>query len=59
MISVLPLLRYYGLEEEVAIETDAGDYGLGAILLQGGRPVAFASRRMAEIQILKKNRRRQ
>ena len=46
MISEPPLLRYYDLEEEVTIETDASDYGLGAVLLQAGRPVAFASRTM-------------
>ena len=28
LISEPPLLRYYDLEEEVTIETDASDYGL-------------------------------
>ena len=32
LISEPPLLRYYDLEEEVTIETDASDYGLGAVL---------------------------
>ena len=50
LISEPPLLRYYDLEEEVTIETDASDYGLGAVLLQAGRPVAFASRTMTETE---------
>ena len=44
MISEPPVLQYYDLEEEVTLETDASDYGLGAVLLQNGRPVPFASR---------------
>ena len=50
LISEPPLLRYYDLEEEVTIESDASDYGLGAVLLQAGRPVAFASRTMTETE---------
>ena len=48
MISEAPLLRLYDLEEEVTIETDASDYVLGAVLRQGGRTVAFASRTMTK-----------
>ena len=50
LISEPPLLRYYDLEEEVTIETDASDYGLQAVLLQAGRPEAFASRTMTETE---------
>ena len=50
LISEPPLLRYYDLEEKGTIETDASDYGLGAVLLQAGRPVAFASRTMTETE---------
>lgn len=50
VISQPPLLRFYDLEEEVNIESDASDYGLGAVLLQGGRPLAFASRTMTEAE---------
>ena len=50
LFSEPPLLRYYDLEEEVTIETDASDYGLGAVLLQAGRPLEFASRTMTETE---------
>ena len=50
LISEPPLLRYYDLEEEVTIETDPSDYALGGVLLQGGRPVLFASRTMTETE---------
>ena len=38
------------MEEEATIETDACDCGLEAVLLQAGRPVAFASRTMTETE---------
>jgi hypothetical protein len=43
-------LQYYDLVEEVTLETDASDYGLGAVLLQKGRPVAFASRTLTQCE---------
>ena len=39
-----PVLRYYNLEEEVTLQCDASQHGLGAALLQKGQPVAYASR---------------
>ena len=39
-----PILRYYNLREKVTIQCDASQHGLGAVLLQGGQPVAYASR---------------
>ena len=39
-----PVLRYYDTTEEVTIQCDACEIGLGAVLLQKGQPVAFASR---------------
>lgn len=34
MIMEPPVLQHYDLDEEVTLETDAGDYGLGAVFLQ-------------------------
>ena len=43
-ITRTPILRYYNLEEEVTIQCDASQTGLGAALMQKGQPVAYASR---------------
>lgn len=42
-----PVLKFYNLEE-VTLQTDASNKGLGAVLLQGGQPVAFASRTLPD-----------
>ena len=39
-----PVLRYYCLDEEVTLQCDASQSGLGATLMQNGQPVAYASR---------------
>ena len=36
------VLRYYNLEEEVTLQCDASQFGLGAALLQNEQPVAYA-----------------
>ena len=38
-----PVLRYYTLQEEVTLQCDASQTGLGAALMQNGQPVAYAS----------------
>nr|XP_034840382.1 uncharacterized protein LOC117996432 [Maniola hyperantus] len=43
-ISSAPVLKYYNPEEAVTVSVDASARGLGACLLQGGRPVAYAAR---------------
>ena len=42
-----PVLKFYNIEEEVTIQTDASEKGLGAVLLQNGQTVAFASRTLS------------
>ena len=44
-----PVLKYYDLQEEVTMQSDASEYGLGAALLQNGQPVAFALRFLSQI----------
>ena len=39
-----PVLKYYNLQEEVTLQCDASQSGLGTALLQNGQPVAYASR---------------
>ena len=45
-----PVLKFYSTEEEITIQTDASNKGLGAVLLQNGQPVAFASRTLSPTQ---------
>ena len=44
MVTCTPVLRYYNLKEEVTLQCDASQSGLGAALMQNGQPVAYASR---------------
>lgn len=44
IISSAPVLKYYSAREPVCVTVDASGHGLGACLLQGGRPVAYAAR---------------
>ena len=44
LITCAPVLRYYDPEEELTIQCDASQIGLGAALLQKGQPVSVASR---------------
>ena len=42
-----PVLKYYDVSEEVTLQCDASERGLGATLMQKGQPVAFASRTLS------------
>ncbi len=50
MIATAPVLRYYCVSEEVTVEADSSEHGLGAVLLQGGQPVAYASRTLSKTE---------
>ncbi|XP_038060249.1 uncharacterized protein K02A2.6-like [Patiria miniata] len=39
-----PVLQFYDIKKEVSIECDSSDVGLGAVLTQEGKPIAYASR---------------
>lgn len=47
LVTTAPVLRYYDVTEEVTVQSDASQKGLGATLLQKGQPVAFASRSLS------------
>ena len=49
-ISTAPILRYYNPKKPVVLQMDACTKGLGAVLLQDGHPVYFASRSITEAQ---------
>ena len=50
VVANLPVLQYYSLSQEVTIQCAASKTGLGAVLLQEGRPVAYASRSLSAVE---------
>ena len=49
-VASTPVLRYYNLDEEVTLQCDASQFGLGATLLQNEQPVAYASRALTSAE---------
>ena len=41
---------YYNPERELTIQCNASKNGLGAVLMQGGQPIAYASRAMTDTE---------
>jgi transposase InsO family protein len=46
MLVTAPVLQYYDVRKPVVIQSDASSMGLGACILQDGKPVEYASRSM-------------
>ena len=51
ILSAAPVLKFFDPKESVELQCDASDKGLGACLMQGGHPVAYASRCMTETEV--------
>jgi len=49
-LSSTPVLRYYSLDDPVEIQCDSSSHGIGAVLLQRGQPVMFASRALSSAE---------
>jgi hypothetical protein len=49
-ITKTPVLIYYDVKKEVTIQCDASQSGVGGVLLQEGKPVAFTSRSMTKTE---------
>ncbi|XP_046858591.1 uncharacterized protein K02A2.6-like [Xenia sp. Carnegie-2017] len=45
-----PVLQFYDVSKDVTLSVDASMSGLGAVCLQNGKPVAYASRALTECQ---------
>ncbi|KAL7873908.1 hypothetical protein SRHO_G00048780 [Serrasalmus rhombeus] len=50
MLTEAPVLKYYDVSLPVTVSVDASKCGLGAVLLQEDRPVAYASRALTETE---------
>lgn len=50
MASNTPILAFYDPKDKVILNVDASSYGLGAVLLQRDKPVAYASRALNPTQ---------
>lgn len=50
MVSSASLLKYYVPGEELTIQCDASDKGIGAALVQHGQPIAFANRALTDTE---------
>ena len=49
-ISSMGVLRYFDPKADTTIQTDASQKGLGAVLLQHGQPICYASRALTETE---------
>jgi hypothetical protein len=50
LLSTAPVLAYFDVTKPTVIECDASSTGLGSVLLQDGRPIAYASRALTETE---------
>jgi transposase InsO family protein len=50
LVTKAPVLAYYKPDEELVLQCDASNKGLGAVLLQKGRPIAYKSRALTETE---------
>ena len=46
-----PILSYFDPDKEITLQVDASKFGLGATLLQDGKPVAFASKSLTKSEV--------
>jgi hypothetical protein len=47
LVTTAPVLAYYDPKKELVIQCDASSKGLGAVLLQEGKPLSYASRALS------------
>ncbi len=50
IITEAPVLKFYNPTDEVTIQCDASQYGLGACLMQNGHPIMYASRSLTNTE---------
>ncbi|KAK3758059.1 hypothetical protein RRG08_006644 [Elysia crispata] len=50
MITSAPVLAFYDSNKPLVLQVDSSKDGLGAVLLQEGKPIEFASRALTETE---------
>ena len=50
MLTQAPVLMFYDPDKKLTVENDACEYGLGSVLMQDGRPIAYASRSLSQTE---------
>ena len=50
LVTEAPVLSYYDPRKDLEIQCDASQSGLGATLMQDGRPIAYASRALSDTE---------
>ena len=50
MITTTPMLAYFDAEKDLKLQVDSSQDGLGAALMQEGRPFEFASRSLTQTE---------
>ena len=50
LLTVSPILAYYDRKSELIIQCDASQFGIGAALMQNGKPFAYASRALTDTE---------
>ena len=50
LLITAPVLSFYDEKKELVIHTDASAGGLGAVMMQDGRPIAYASRALSDTE---------
>ena len=50
LMTEAPVLRYYSDDEHITISCDASQAGIGAVLMQNGRPIAYASKSLTSAE---------
>ena len=50
LMAAAPVLKYYDVNEPVILESDSSDVGLGAVIMQSGKLIAYASRTLTSTE---------
>jgi hypothetical protein len=51
LVSEITFLKYYQPCEELTLQCDASEKGLGAVISKNGQPLAFASRALSPAEV--------